>query len=426
MAGPHPPSQFTAKKFQKQFNIFQTVNHASIIWEKKSKPKGFFGGHLNIRSLLPKFNQIEAILTQSNLDFLALTETWLSPSIDCNLIATLGFQLYRNDRTDKRGGGVAIYLNDRYRCELLPLSDINMEYLGLKILFNNLSFNIIVTYIPPKEIDNQLPQLKQIIKLCGDKETIILGDLNTNWLNKSSRAKLKLVCDKGGYSQLIKSPTRVTASSSTLIDLILSNRTERIQKTYNLITGLSDHNLTLLCRKQRKAKNTSPRPPAQTYIPKKLLGKLDNDIEKIIWDNSTKMNCNTVCDRIISKITGILKKYSKTMKSSKKKEVLPWLDDNLKSLMKKRDLVLKKFIKNKRQSDLLLFKSLRNKTTAAFRKTKANYFLTIIKNSNGNSKLLWEQIDKLMGKNTNKNKQIQLTIGDNAVTDSLPIASLQK
>jgi len=49
-------------------------------------------------------------------------------------------------------------------------------------------------------------------------------------------------------SQMIKKATRITKSSQTLIDLIFTNREERIAKSYNPITGLSDHNLTLIVR----------------------------------------------------------------------------------------------------------------------------------------------------------------------------------
>ncbi|KAI9534131.1 hypothetical protein NQZ68_016849 [Dissostichus eleginoides] len=37
-----------------KFNLFKTVNHSLVIWDQQHKPKGIFGGHLNIRSLTPK------------------------------------------------------------------------------------------------------------------------------------------------------------------------------------------------------------------------------------------------------------------------------------------------------------------------------------------------------------------------------------
>ena len=48
------------------------------------------------------------------------------------------------------------------------------------------------------------------------------------------------------------------------------------------------------------------------------------------------------------------------------------------------------------------FTSLRNKVTRELRKAKANYFLEIIVNNKGNSKMIWQQIKKLTGQNNAK------------------------
>lgn len=76
-----------------------------------------------------------------------------------------------------------------------------------------------------------------------------MGDFNINWGEKSSRKNFKQITDNFDLMQLINGPTRITNSTSTQIDLIFSNRPERILKSYNMVTGLSDHNLTLVARK---------------------------------------------------------------------------------------------------------------------------------------------------------------------------------
>ena len=85
-------------------------------------------------------------------------------------------------------------------------------------------------------------------------------------------------------------------------------------------------------------------------------------------------------------------------------------------------MALKQYIKTKRQLDHLHLKSLRNKTIAAFRSAKANYFLTLIHTAKGNSKLLWKQIDNLSGKPA-KSSNIQLNIDGELITDSITIAN---
>lgn len=57
--------QCAAQK-QKQYLFFQTVNHAKVLSDLKSKPKGILGGYLNIRSVIPKIDQIYTLLCDSN------------------------------------------------------------------------------------------------------------------------------------------------------------------------------------------------------------------------------------------------------------------------------------------------------------------------------------------------------------------------
>jgi len=79
-----------------------------------------------------------------------------------------------------------------------------------------------------------------------------MGDFNVNWSDKCGRKKLKNITDYFNLTQLIEQPTRITNRSETKIDLLFTNRPERISKTLNLMTGMSDHNIILCARKLKK------------------------------------------------------------------------------------------------------------------------------------------------------------------------------
>lgn len=89
----------------KNYPLFQSVNHARVLWDAKCKPKGILGGQLNIRSLIPKRDQVSALLLDSNLDYLCLTESWLRSNIPTNMIDIAGYQCFRKDRITGKGGG---------------------------------------------------------------------------------------------------------------------------------------------------------------------------------------------------------------------------------------------------------------------------------------------------------------------------------
>lgn len=59
------------------------------------KPKGIFGGHVNVRSVSSKMEQLEKILTDSNLDYLCPSETRLNPAIPSDIVNILGYNIYR-------------------------------------------------------------------------------------------------------------------------------------------------------------------------------------------------------------------------------------------------------------------------------------------------------------------------------------------
>lgn len=66
------------------------------------------------------------------------------------------------------------------------------------------------------------------------------------------RKKFKNITSKFCFKEIVKGPTRITRSSETQIDLIFTNKTDHVLKTFNMIKGLSGHNLTLVVRKLTK------------------------------------------------------------------------------------------------------------------------------------------------------------------------------
>ena len=72
---------------------------------------------------------------------------------------------------------------------------------------------------------------------------ILMGDININTFDKEDGANQKLVnfCDVFGLSNLVTAKTCFTKTSSSSIDVILTNRVRSFQKTSVFETGLSDY-----------------------------------------------------------------------------------------------------------------------------------------------------------------------------------------
>ena len=76
-------------------------------------------GFLNVRCLFCHLDKVRIFVSCSNLDVFCVVETWLTSKINDQSIALNGFNVLRNDRTHKRGGGVFIYYKKCYKLKLV-------------------------------------------------------------------------------------------------------------------------------------------------------------------------------------------------------------------------------------------------------------------------------------------------------------------
>ena len=122
-------------------------------------------------------------------------------------------------------------------------------------------------YRPPSQT-NFLENLNKIFEKVDidKKEIYILGDFNVNMYHSNryivrddNTISSKFLshdvksyhqfCTMHGLKQLIQSPTRVTCSTSTLIDRILTSAPSRVFQKGVISAGVSDHQLIFCTRK---------------------------------------------------------------------------------------------------------------------------------------------------------------------------------
>ena len=81
--------------------------------------QGAKGGLLNTRSINEKESSICELITDNQLDFVALTETWCTDksSVSLGLIQPPGYSVIHLPRHDRRGGGVGLIYRDSYKAK---------------------------------------------------------------------------------------------------------------------------------------------------------------------------------------------------------------------------------------------------------------------------------------------------------------------
>lgn len=129
---------------------------------------------------------------------------------------------------------------------------------GLIQVRNLRSFVICTVYRPPdvpvRCFDTDLTPTF-IAASLHNKPIHILGDLNCNLLNPDNPDSGALLefCRLYNLSQMVKTPTRVTASTKTLIDVILSSNAQQVRETIVKLCSISDHDI--VCATLRNVKS---------------------------------------------------------------------------------------------------------------------------------------------------------------------------
>lgn len=120
--------------------VYTTTKMSTCINQVKEQ-KGFKLVHLNSRSIIQHFDELNVTFLDGSLDVVIFTESWLHANCTDSLIAVPGFCLYRLDRrvksrsgTVKRGGGIVVYVKDGINVTTwqdIDVSDENLECISL-------------------------------------------------------------------------------------------------------------------------------------------------------------------------------------------------------------------------------------------------------------------------------------------------------
>ncbi|WP_219822799.1 endonuclease/exonuclease/phosphatase family protein, partial [Enterobacter cloacae complex sp. 4DZ3-17B2] len=98
-----------------------------------------------------------------------ITETWFNSSILSEYFIQKDYQLFRNDRMGKRGGGVAIYVHNTLVAKILSLSLSILdqpEYILMDIRLDSAIHALLsVIYCPPNS--SNLDKFEEAIQLFG-------------------------------------------------------------------------------------------------------------------------------------------------------------------------------------------------------------------------------------------------------------------
>ena len=133
-------------------------------------------------------------MEDQNLDVVAINETRLSESFRKMCIHIPGYDIVRRD-INRNGGGVCVYIRStiNFQTQTSLISNIYEAVVVDIIKPNSQPFSIVAVYRPPGTEDEFFCYLESVVKALDfeNKEKIIIGDLNCNYLFETRNSDLR-------------------------------------------------------------------------------------------------------------------------------------------------------------------------------------------------------------------------------------------
>lgn len=405
-----------------------TAHQFSTAQRKTTSLSVFF---FNARSLLPKMSELRTITSSLQPDIVAVTETWLSPSVPDGAVLLPNYNtVVRTDRqsfhtnasgqaVQQRGGGVLLLIHDSLTC--IPRSDLQIwpESCWIEINIRKSTETLLVgcMYRPPS---SDVHSFTQDLEACFENvdlqrsHVVLVGDFNAkspSWLASDNYSAaghaLEPTFLQLGLHQCVSSPTHINQDGSlgSLLDLALTSSPSLISAvTTHPPLGSSDH-LSVLCKLALGAVRMERGVGRRIWSYDKMdLQELNKALTDADW--STSYNAPDV-DSAISSWTstffGVVNKHipSKFIKTVKSKN--PFVTPGIAAAIKEKRAALRIFKKNATGENRDNFKAKRNLVTHLLRKSERAYATSLLRESRlqsspSTSKNFWQHMKVVQGK----------------------------
>ena len=340
--------------------------------------------HINARSLPKHIHEVERISSKTKFSALGISEHFLSVDTPKSVYQLPGYNFFMKCRDRNCRGGVGIFIDENFPAKQinLPVDFVQPEMIFVEITVGKVKMALGVIYKSPKIPYSVYASIHENIVAISSKyeHFLIMGDMNINHLQPDSpscKFFTNYVTEPFALTQVISEPTRITATTSTLIDLMLTAIPENV-KAHGVVDtpGISDHCMIFLAYSLKKPKF---KPKVITRRDFRRFNKTAylHDMSLAPWGNIHAVED----DDIDNKVTifenihlDIVNKHAPFRTFRVTRPASPWLTNEIKDMMDERDKYKNKFNLDKKTETEVLYKDLRNKVTHAIRQAKINAF----------------------------------------------------
>lgn len=136
--------------------------------------------HFNCRSIMAHIDELRLTFQDIRPLFIGISETWLDDSISDSEIELSGYSVYRHDRKNRRGGGVALYVLENVKHTLRRDLEDDFEAIWIEMQLNKVKYLIGCVYRAPDKSLEVFDYLDDVMRVAtrSNLEVIVIGDLN--------------------------------------------------------------------------------------------------------------------------------------------------------------------------------------------------------------------------------------------------------
>ncbi|CAG4955343.1 unnamed protein product [Colias eurytheme] len=364
--------------------------------------KIFNAVHINAQSVPAHYPDMLTSFDSLNIHAILISESWLKPSLPSSCYSLPGYNLIRNDRIGRVGGGVAIYLNSQISYKIIstspqpPPSDA-AEHLVIEVTLHHSKLLLGVFYSPSLTI-NYFHSFQTILDhfIPIYEHSLIMGDFNTCIIKNDSRAKTLLSTIESANLHLLPlNPTHILPNCSpSLLDLIIVSSPNLVLKHGQFAAdAFSHHDLIYISYNIRPPKLKSKISLRRNFAGMDV-DQLCRDAQDIDWSVVySEHNIDTKVELFTSRVSQLYDKHAPLRPVKLKHLPAPWLTDELKSLLHLKSKAKTKLKLKNNDANREKYTKIRNRCNTCCRDAQRRHIHSSVEN--GDPAKVWKFLKTL-------------------------------
>lgn len=271
-------------------------------------------------------------------------------------------------------------------------------------------------YRHPKSLSTTFDYISDILDcmMLRNKMFYLLGDFNDDLL--SSKSRFRKIIHNAKLVSLVSQPTRITSTSATLLDTIVTNRPKSVLQSDVIPCLVGDHELitvTINLRKPKILPSIKTSRDLRNYSPDVLCNQLlqvSHNLDKIYATDSIDMQVKIFTESVGRCLNVSAPLVTKVVK----RPLAPWMCDGLRGLIREKNNVRGDLKLDRNNTQLQeRHKTLKKQVKMLLKESKTKHYDKKFEDNKGNSSAIWKLLRELIPTSERESSNAAVEEGDN-------------